>query len=340
MMNKTLKNVLACIVFFVLTLLLIWRANDIVILKTDNRYYMMDHVIEEIDEHIQVQVFGSCHSYTSFQAAYFEQEYGYTAYDLGNPGELIPVTYLRMLERFKTDTPEVALVEIWGINAHETYHSQYENFEYYMPPNVERLPLSLEKLEVIEEYYSLDPLLENFPLAKYKDRIMNMELTREDFQYDLNDVAVKSFTYTQEKIRMRIENNGFCEMPYYCFMRGYDPYLDISDYYARQAVVRDDELLEPEPDILKYLDKIIQLCDDYGVELIFYRTPYVSTANELKKANWLDQYLESKGILYLDLEKEMTFDIATDFLDYHHLNENGAIKATNFLAEYIQEAMQ
>ena len=339
-MKKVLTSILACVVFCALTLLQILRVNDIVVLKTDNRYYMMEQVIEEIDEHIQVQVYGSCHSYTSFQAAYFERIYNYTAYDLGNPGELIPVTYLRMLERFQTDTPEVALVEIWGINAYETYHSEYENFEYYLTPNVERLSLSLEKLELIQTYDSLDLLLENFPLAKYKDRIMNMELYRADFQYNLEEVSARSFPYTQAKIKMRIENNGFCEMPYYCLLPGYDPYLDIPDYYEKQAVVSDDEVLEPEPDIVYYLDKIIQLCEDYGVELIFYRAPYISTANELKKANWLDQYCESKGILYLDLEKEIKFSISTDFLDYYHLNKSGAAKATRFLAEYILEAME
>lgn len=340
MNKKIIKNIAASIAFCLLLLTLVIRVNDILMYKTVNHYYVMDHAIAELDEHIAVQVYGSCHSYTSFQAAYYEENYGYTAYDMGNPGELIPVTYLRMMEHFKVDTPEVAVVEIWGVNAYETYHTAYENFEYYMPTNVEQLPLSLDKIEVIQQYDSLDLLLENFAIAKYKDRIMNMELYDADFEYSLEAIEPRAYVYTRVKMHARIENNGFCEMPFYCIKPGYDPYLDIPDYHEKQAKVRDDEMLELEADMIKYVDKIIKLCEDYGVELIFYRSPYVSTANELRKANWLDAYLESKGVLYLDLEKEISFDIYTEFLDYHHLNEAGAIKATDFLAGYIEEAMK
>ena len=168
---------------------------------------------------------------------------------------------------------------------------------------------------------------------------MSMELIQADFQYSLAGIEPYASSYTLTKMPMRIENNGFCEMPFYCYDDAYTPYMDVSDYYELQAVVSGDEKLELEADMLKYVDKIIELCDEYGVELIFYRAPYVSTENELKKANWLEEYLESKGILYLDLEKEMTFDISTDFLDYYHLRETGAVKATDFLSSYILEAM-
>lgn len=339
MMKKMIKDLLACVVFCALTLMMIQRVNDILVPKVYNHYYVMDHAIEAIDEHIAVQVYGACHSYTSFQAAYYEEKYGHTAYDLGNPGELIPVTYLRMMEHFKADAPEVALVEIWGINAYETYHSYEENFVTYLPSNIERLPLSPEKIKVILTYDSLDLLNENLAIAKYKDRIMDMDLFQADFQYTLEGIESRAYEYTRVKMHWRIENNGFCEMPYYCFKLGYDPYLSIPDYHQKQAVVGDDEILEPEPDMREYLDKIIQLCEAYDVELIFYRAPYISTENELRKANWVDQYCESKGILYLDLEKEINFYPGSDFLDYYHLNESGAIRATNFLASYIQELM-
>ena len=339
MNKKMIKNILACVVFCAIVFSITARMNEILVSKNANHYYIMDQAIAEIDEHIEVQVYGACHSYTSFQAAYFEETYGYTAYDLGNPGELIPVTYLRMMERFKEDTPEVALVEIWGVNAYETYCSVRDVFEYYMPPNVEQLPLSLEKIEVIQDFYSLDMLGDNFAIAKYKDRIMEMDLFEADFNYTLEGLEPRATSYTWVKMHWRTEENGFCEMPYYCYLSGYDPYMEIPDYHEKQAVVSDDEKLELEADMLKYVDKIIELCEEYGVELIFYRAPYVSTENELKKANWLDEYCESKGVLFLDLEKELDYDITTDFMDYYHLNEAGAIKSTDYLSSYIMNAM-
>jgi len=339
-MISTIKKIVACVVFCALTLALIAWVNDIVVSKTYNRYYIMDRAIEELDEDIDVQVFGACHGYTSFHAPYFEESYDISAYDMGNPGELIPTTYLRMMERFKEDTPEVALVEIWGINAYETYSAVERVFEYYMPVNVERLPLSLDKFEVIQDFYSLDMLLENFAIAKYKDRIMNMELTDADFAYSFEAISPDTSNYTREEMTMRMENNGFCIMPMWHDDSSYDPYLDVTDFYERQPVVGDEEKLALEADMLKYVDKIIDLCKEYNVELIFYRAPYLSRANELRKANWFADYCQSKDILFLDLEEELKFDLATDFLDYHHLNDVGAKKATDYLAPYIMEAME
>ena len=236
-----------------------------------------------------------------------------------------------MMARFKEDAPKVALVEIWGVNAYETYSSVERVFEFYMPVNVERLPLSLEKFEVIRDFYSLDMLLENFAIAKYKDRIMSMELRDLDFDYSFEAVLPKTSNYTREEMTMRMENNGFCIMPMWHDDSAYDPYLDVTDFYERQPVVGNEEKLELEADMLKYVDKIISLCEEKGVKLIFYRAPYLSRANELRKANWFTDYCASKDVLFLDLEKEIEFDLSADFLDYHHLNETGAVKATDYL---------
>jgi hypothetical protein len=340
MKKSRIKNIAACIVFCVLTFALIGRVNDIVVSKKYNRYYMMEKILEERDEAFDVQVFGACHGYTSFYAPDFEEKYGISAYDMGNPGELIPTTYLRMLERFKKDTPEVAMVEIWGINAYETYSAVERVFEFYMPVNVERLPLSVEKIEVIQDFYSLDLLLDNFAIAKYKDRIMDMELTDADFAYSFAAISPDTSDYIEEEMKMRIENNGFCIMPMWHDSSEYDPYLDVTDFYDRQPVVGDEEKLELEADMLKYVDKIISLCEEKGVKLIFYRAPYLSRANELRKANWFADYCADRDVLFLDLEKEIKFNLETDFLDYHHLNDVGAEKATDFLAPYILEAMK
>ena len=87
--------------------------------------------------------------------------------------------------------------------------------------------------------------------------------------------------------------------------------------------------------LARYFAVFVDLCEKNDVQLIFYRAPYVSSENELRKANWFADYCESKNVVFFDLEKEMVFDVKTDFLDYEHLNECGAKKATDFLAGKI-----
>lgn len=334
-----MKKIISCLLFCLLTCLLVNRVNDILVSKTYNRYYMLDKAVEELEAGYEVQVYGACHSYTSFHPPYLKENHGLDAYVFGNPGEIVPVTYLRMMEHFKVDTPKVALVEIWGLNPYETYSSQERIFEYYMPVNLERLPLSLEKLEVIRDYDALDPLLENLEIAKYKERLINEELEPYDFDYSFQNMEPFTSNYNREEMTMRIENGGFCIMPMWHDDSAYDPYLEVLDFYEHQPSVDPEDKLELEPDVVKYVEKIISLCEKYNVELIFYRAPYLSRANELRKANWFGDYCAEKGILFLDLEQEMEFDLETDFLDYHHLNDVGAKRATEFLADYILKAL-
>jgi len=297
----------------------------------------MEHIIADENRTYDVLTFGSCHSYTSFNAKYFEDTYGLSSYVLGNPGEIMPVTYLRMVEQFKKDIPQVALVETWGINAHETYFSKEDIFEKYMPVSIETLPFSLKKAEVIHDFYSLDMILENFATAKYKDLIMKMELREFDFNYSFEKIVDELSDYNRKEISMRIENNGFCEMPIENEL--YTPYMDVSDYHERQPDIAEDDTLELESDIFKYVKKIINLCKKNNVKLIFYKAPYISTENELRKNNWFSNYCKDNELPFYNLEKEIIFDISTDFLDYEHLNINGAQKATDYLAKNILETI-
>lgn len=339
MKRRNVKIAAAWVTFSLLLAALAVIANYVLLPKQYNRYYALEQLLVDENGHYDVQVFGACHSYTSFQAKYFQDTYGVSAYVMGNPGEIVPATWLRMLQRFETDVPKVALVEVWGIYAYDTYTSQEEIFTSYLPANVETLPLSAEKLEVIRDFDSLDVLRENLPLYKYKDRIIDGDIRLADILYSFDAFLDGTSDYCEEEMTMRRENNGFCVMPLWHERSGYEPYLPIPDYYEKQADVADDDKLALEDDLLKYVDKIIDLCEEKGVTLIFYRAPYVSTANELRKTNWFADYCARRGVAFWDLEQEVAFDITTDFLDYHHLNETGALKATDHMAPAILEAL-
>jgi len=334
MKKKIIKNVFSCLLFCLLIAFLISQVNGILLNKVNNRYYILEDFIEEKDEKYDVQVFGSCHAYTSFNPKRLEETHSISSYVFANPGEIIPTTYLRMMERFKVDTPKVALVDIWGLNPYETYSTQDKIFTFYMPVNIELIPFSLEKLEVIRDYESLDFLTENFAIAKYKDRITSMELTQVDFDYSFDSIFPQSADYVQNEMTLRKNHNGFAAYNAKNYTK------NLTDYDEKQAVVSDGDVLTYEEDIIKYVDKIIALCEKYDVELIFYRAPYISTENELRKSNWLYDYCEAKGIPYFDLEKEIDFDHSRDFMDYYHLNVVGAERATDFLAKEILSVIQ
>ena len=126
-------------------------------------------------------------------------------------------------------------------------------------------------------------------------------------------------------------------MKYRFINNGYRPYPSnpIVGYEEWQKRTSRESTFPLEWDMEKYVDKIIDLCDEYGVKLIFYRAPYRSTGLEMRKVNYLEDYLDQRGILFYDMESELVFDPNVDFYDHEHLSETGAQKVTEFLSREI-----
>ena len=321
-----IKKLASIAAFSILLGLLFSLTSETLTLKDENRYFILEKNLEELKENYDVQVYGSCHAYTSFDSKYFTDNHGITSFNLSNPCEIIPVTYLRMKEHFKNDPPQIALVETWGLNPYETYLDPDSIFYPYMRANIERLPLSLEKIKVILDFSSLRLLDENLPIVTYKDRLLEGSLTAPDISYSyelLKSTYESSIYYTE--MDLRLSNQGF--KPY--------PSTPLPDYTRQQAKIAIGEELAVEKRMMKYVDKIIQLCNENEVKLIFYRAPYRASANELKKANYLRIYLSQQEIPYFNLEQEIAWDYQTDFFDYEHLSAVGAQKVTEYLSEHI-----
>ncbi len=331
-----MKKLISCVTFIVLVLYFVSVTTEVLTPKFENRYYALEDYLEDHPEDTlhDVQVFGSCHSYTSFNPVYMEERSGVSGFVYGNAGEIIPTTYTRMVDQFKKHTPKVALVEIWGINPYETYSSHERVFGFYLANNLERAEFSWAKQEVIwdfkvKEYQDINFVTMNFPFVNYKDRLLDGSLTMLDFDYDFTKTQEYTSNYTYQEMYSRFKNNG------------YKPYSSVSieDYPQKQKTIEPGEMVEIELDIAKYIQKIIDLCKEKDVELIFYRSPYISTVNELKKLNHLKQICDENDVLFIDLEEEVQYDYTVDFVDYEHLSEVGANKSTEYLLPYIMEAL-
>ena len=323
-----MKNLISVISFCLLFLFILFKMNEVLVDKSSNRYYILSKELEKQNE-IDVQIYGSCHAYTSFDALYFQETYKVSAYNMANPCEIIPATYLRMLERFQTDVPEVALVECWGVNAYETYIPTADIMGGYLRSNIEDISFSKEKIELINKYETLRILEENLAAVKYKGRLLNGELMPIDFHYSFNEACntynVDGGNWVYNEMKNRLSNNGYKR----------NSSNIILDYSSLQADIEAKDQLAVEADIMEYIEKIIALCKANDVTLIFYRAPYVSTENELRKVHYLENYFEQKELLFIDLEQEIVYDYSVDFYDYQHLSEYGAKKSTDYLGEII-----
>lgn len=91
---------------------------------------------------------------------------------------------------------------------------------------------------------------------------------------------------------------------------------------------------------LRCFDEVIEICKEYGVELLFVELPSKKRWNN-STYNAVKKYVDKKGVRFIDLnkhEKEFDFDWKKDTSDGgEHLNESGALKTSLWLGRILQE---
>ena len=90
-----------------------------------------------------------------------------------------------------------------------------------------------------------------------------------------------------------------------------------------------------------YLDRIVDLCREKGIELILIKSPCLYPAWYEEWDRWLEDYAERNGVEYIDAiprMEEMGIDLKTDTYDGGiHLNVYGAEKYTRWLGEKLRD---
>lgn len=101
-----------------------------------------------------------------------------------------------------------------------------------------------------------------------------------------------------------------------------------------------------QPLFLEYLEKVIALCQQKGVELILCAIPmadYEKYAFQRGRMRYFMEYGEKYGAKVLDFQtmtEEIGIDFATDFMNASHLNVNGSYKLTEYIGKYLKEQYQ
>ena len=111
--------------------------------------------------------------------------------------------------------------------------------------------------------------------------------------------------------------------------------------YTGGDYMQPTEEVAPLPEVVTtYMDKIDQLCQENGAELMLVSCPSPKNFN-YSRHNAIEKYAGEKGYRYLDLNlnlNEIGIDWSADSLDGgDHLNFRGAIKASDYLAAYLAE---
>ena len=218
------------------------------------------------------------------------QNFGYTGYNCGIPGQRLGDTYSWLKKCIKNQSPKYVFLETNALFREITYMKEIEDSVAFKMSDV-------------------------FPIFRYHNDWLNIDITslsenREDQVNDSNQPIIAGYKYNAK----------------------ISPYTN-GDYVTKtkaKAKLRDKPLL--------YLNKIMELCKERDIQLVFYSAPSPVCWN-YSKHNAAEAFAKENNLEYLDFNtqiNEIGIDWSKDTRDKgNHINYHGAKKLTTYIGNYL-----
>lgn len=131
--------------------------------------------------------------------------------------------------------------------------------------------------------------------------------------------------------------------PYYtahCVTKGQMLSNTVKGYTGKEYMVETEEREKIPAFSIVAVDKIKELCEENGIQLLLLEMPSESSWN-YKRHNAVEDFAKERDLPFIDLNldrDQFDLDWATDSRDGgNHLNSSGARKVTQFVGEYLAE---
>ncbi len=304
-MKRGIKIILRIALFLVLFCFVFYLVDTTLQFKYDDGITPMEDFYSYPEDSIDVIMLGSSHLGVNVDTTILANQYGIASYKLWGATQPIWNAYYNLVEALKTQHPKVVVLEALGL-AHDT--------EYYGSANAVKntfgLRWSRNKVDAIQASFEPDEMMDAlFPLAQYHSRYA--ELEAKDFSYYFWDDP-------------HSEHNT----------QNWDAVCPMEEPSTSQKTL---PLGDKQ---LKYLKKIIYLCEKNDIPLVVFTAPYTIPDEERARLNTANELLTEENIDQLDCltnYKDYGIDFSTDFGDTAgHLNSAGCAKLSSVLGEYLR----
>ena len=262
---------------------------------------------------------GDCEVYENFSPITLWQEYGIPSYIRGSPQQTVWQSYYLLEETLRYETPKVVVFNVFALK-YDTVESTGDQSrrEAYNRITLEGMRWSGSKWGAIQASLTQEErqwggaLTYVFPILRYHDRWS--ELTWKDVRYLFKRETVSDCGYLMQT--------------------GVEPMTDpFPSPPLTKRTLGDNSW--------RYLDKMVQLCRDKGVQLVLVKSPGLYPAWWPEWDQQVADYARERELLYINMipaQEEIGIDWSTDTYDAGlHLNVSGAEKAASWFGRILRE---
>lgn len=254
--------------------------------------------------------YGSSHIYAGVDTVKLWDDYGIAGYDFAGTMQTLWNSYYNMVETLKYQTPRVMAVDLYGALIEEEYYTSSNVIK-----NVSSMRFSVNKIRNVWN---------SVPHEKFLSYLLSYPLTHDSYR------QLQKGNY--KKLTEPIGGEWY---------KGYHPSFVTTPYDTLPVVGRPGPQRPPSKKNQKYLEKMVELSRENGIQLVFMVTPYRGvTPQDEEIYAWIEQFAQERDVLFLDANRcleEMGFDPGCDYAEESHLNHSGAGKFSAYLGQWLTE---
>ena len=192
-----------------------------------------------------------------------------------------------------------------------------------------------------------------------KEYIKTVFPLSEKVKYNVNIFRYQAdyFAYRNTKLKEKLENNYGFFTPAKAKQEGIEKYRSKGYTYCNYNMLPDEfdktnqfkntdgKVWKASSSQLKYLNKIIELCNEKGIRLTFVTAPVANVSLDyIQNYDYIHNYVEDiankNGIKYLDyniVNKDKTLFDNNNFRDDAHLNHSGVEIADKYFINWYKQ---
>ena len=320
-MRRKLTDFVGVLMLIVIVVCSVGAASNLLENKESDYRYASFFTEEQA---VDVLLIGSSHIRHGVFPMELWRTRGITSYNLAGNGCTIPSAYWVLVNALDYQVPEVVVMDVFdmwpGRIVSDRYGQVHEQFDAF--------PLSVHKAQMVLDLFK-DPTL--------TDRSgNNLYEKRWEFFWNLGEYHSRWASLGEDDFageRVITENS-----------RVWKGALPLSGVVERKAHKYkengDSELPAYDEQSKEYLEKIIALCEDRGIQLILVNTGFDCSDEAKLFHDSVVEIAANKGVPYYDFTKEDFIDFGTDLNSTGHnthVNFSGAEKMTERVGNILAE---
>lgn len=301
------RMVYKIVAFILLNCFIASIINEAVCIKYSDGIYDLKIFYELEDDTVDVLFLGSSHAFEDYNTSVLWDEYGMASYILGGSMQPMWNTYYYLKEALKTQTPELIVLEGFGLVYSDAYLTDAQLYKNCM--GLKSFDNRVSNIIISGDNSKKINML--FPIMNFHNRYS--ELSYEDFMDDKGDIFYKNW-------------KGFgCNFE--------------CEAFDEPVIHNSTEKIELSEKTEKYYRKILEMANEKDISIVVIVNPYPSVnGRSIDKFNEGKKIASEYGVDFYDYslaQQQFGIDYKEDVADKDHLNYKGSIKYSGKIGKLL-----